>query len=252
MKKIIAFWFVLLLISTKLVSQSSFYDMNTIQLIELTFTQSNRDYMMDTVKAGSEGYFMVSKLKINGVEYDSVGVKYKGSSTYRVSQVENPLHIEQDTFKEEEYNGFSDSKLSNHSALGERIASTHVPEGIIDSISFKAKTTDVSLKRGPDEKAGLVFAKPSFTDAINFTTYIDENKSSSVISVYPNPFSEKLLIKSGTMTIRSIRIVNLIGKTVFCQQVNNSNNVELYLSQFPKGIYMIMLNDEIGRKIIKN
>ena len=104
MKKIIAFWFVLLLISTKLVSQSSFYDMNTIQLIELTFTQSNRDYMMDTVKAGSEGYFMVSKLKINGVEYDSVGVKYKGSSTYRVSQVKNPLHIEQDTYKEEEYN----------------------------------------------------------------------------------------------------------------------------------------------------
>lgn len=34
----------------------SFYDINVIQKIELTFEQSNWDYMLDTAKAGSDGY----------------------------------------------------------------------------------------------------------------------------------------------------------------------------------------------------
>lgn len=113
MKKTISFWFILMLISTKLVAQSSFYDLNTIQLIEITFAQANWDYMMDTAKAGSEGYVMASKIKINGVEYDSVGVKYKGNSTYRANQVKNPFHIELDTYKNQDHEGFTDIKLSN-------------------------------------------------------------------------------------------------------------------------------------------
>lgn len=113
MKIAIIFWFLLLLTSTRIAAQSSFYDLNTIQLIEITFSQSNWDYMMDTAKAGSEGYIMASKIKINGVEYDSAGVKYKGNSTYKANQVKNPLHIELDTHKEQDHEGFTDIKLSN-------------------------------------------------------------------------------------------------------------------------------------------
>jgi spore coat protein CotH len=113
MKITILFLFVAMLFSAKLTAQSSFYDVNAIQLIEITFAQTNWDYMMDTAKAGSEGYIMASMVKINGVEYDSVGVKYKGNSTYRPNQVKNPLHIELDTYKNQDHEGFTDIKLSN-------------------------------------------------------------------------------------------------------------------------------------------
>jgi hypothetical protein len=113
MKITILFLFVAMLFSAKLSAQSSFYDVNTIQLIEITFAQTNWDYMMDTAKAGSEGYIMASMVKINGVEYDSVGVKYKGNSTYRPNQVKNPLHIELDTYKAHDHQGYTDIKLSN-------------------------------------------------------------------------------------------------------------------------------------------
>lgn len=33
----------------------SLYDVNTVQKIEITFSQSNWDYMLDTAKTGSEG-----------------------------------------------------------------------------------------------------------------------------------------------------------------------------------------------------
>jgi hypothetical protein len=52
-------------------------------------------------------------VKINGVQFDSAGVKYKGNSTYSASQVKNPFHIALDAFKEQDYQGYTDVKLSN-------------------------------------------------------------------------------------------------------------------------------------------
>jgi hypothetical protein len=89
------------------------YDINTVQEIRIEFEQSNWDYLMDTAKAGNETYLMAKSVTINGVEYDSVGVKYKGNSTYRANQVKNPFHIELDTYKEQDYQGYKDIKLSN-------------------------------------------------------------------------------------------------------------------------------------------
>lgn len=113
MKKTFTISLVALLISLKLIAQSSFYNENTIQLIEITFTQTNWDYMLDTAKAGSESYIMASNVKINGVQFDSVGVKYKGNSSYNPNQVKNPFHIELDTYKDQNYEGFTDIKLGN-------------------------------------------------------------------------------------------------------------------------------------------
>jgi len=91
----------------------SFYDLSTIQTIEITFSQSNWDYMLDTAKAGSDGYIMAQSVTINGSQYDSVGVKYKGNSTYNPGYIKNPFHIELDTYKEQDYQGYKDIKLSN-------------------------------------------------------------------------------------------------------------------------------------------
>lgn len=91
----------------------NFYDINSIQKIEITFTQPNWDYMLDTAKAGSESFIMAKKVVVNGVAFDSVGVKYKGNSTYNPNQKKNPFHIELDTWKNQDYQGFTDIKLSN-------------------------------------------------------------------------------------------------------------------------------------------
>ncbi len=91
----------------------SLYDINTIQSIQITFAQSNWDYMLDTATTGSDGYIMAQSVSINGVVFDSVGVKYKGNSTYNSNQVKNPFHIELDTYKNQDYQGYTDLKLSN-------------------------------------------------------------------------------------------------------------------------------------------
>jgi len=91
----------------------SFYDINTVQSINIVFSQSNWDYMLDTAYAGSGNYILAQSVTINGTTFDSVGVKYKGNSTYNANQVKNPFHIELDTYKDHNYQGYTDIKLSN-------------------------------------------------------------------------------------------------------------------------------------------
>jgi hypothetical protein len=91
----------------------NFYAIDTIQKIEITFTQSNWDYILDTAKQGSDTYTLAPLVKINGVIFDSVGVKYKGNSSYNQNNAKNPLHIELDHFKTQDYQGIKDIKLSN-------------------------------------------------------------------------------------------------------------------------------------------
>ena len=94
-------------------SAQDLYDLNVIQRIDITFAENNWDAILDAQKAGADDYTMAQTLAINGEVYDSVGVKYKGNSTYRATQVKNPFHIEFNTFKDQDHQGYSDIKLSN-------------------------------------------------------------------------------------------------------------------------------------------
>lgn len=89
------------------------YDLNTVQRIDITFAESNWDALLDAEKAGNEDYIMAQSVAVNGEVYDSVGVKYKGNSTYDSRQVKNPFHIEFNTYKDQDHQGYSDIKLSN-------------------------------------------------------------------------------------------------------------------------------------------
>lgn len=97
----------------KLNAQSSFYDINTIQKIEIVFNQSNWDYQMDTSRLGLDGFIHADTVKINGAIYMHAGVKYKGNSSYDSTFIKNPVHIELDSYQNQDYLGVKDIKLSN-------------------------------------------------------------------------------------------------------------------------------------------
>jgi len=98
---------------SSLQAQVDLYDPATVQVIEITFSQSNWDYQMDTAKAGSEGYILADQVVVNGVVYPSCGVKYKGNSSYSANNAKNPLHIQLDYTLNQSYQGYTDIKLSN-------------------------------------------------------------------------------------------------------------------------------------------
>ncbi len=90
-----------------------FYALNTIQKIEISFSQNDWDFQLDKLKLGSDKYLMATWVKVNGVVFDSVGVKYKGNSSYDSTYKKNSLHIELNSFKAQSYQGYTDIKLGN-------------------------------------------------------------------------------------------------------------------------------------------
>jgi hypothetical protein len=94
-------------------AQTSFYDKDTVQHIEIKFAFNDWDNRLDTAAVGAEGYTVALWCKINGQQFDSVGVKYKGNSSFKVTNKKNPLHIELNYVKKQDYQGFKDIKLSN-------------------------------------------------------------------------------------------------------------------------------------------
>jgi spore coat protein CotH len=111
MKKIT---FLLLMLSSLFATGQTFYDLNTIQTIQITFAESNWDALMDANEASAaDPYLSAQSVTINGVTYNTVGVKYKGNSSFNANQVKNPLHIELDTYVDQNYQGYTDIKLSN-------------------------------------------------------------------------------------------------------------------------------------------
>lgn len=109
--KLLLYCFFLLAGSTVIAQE--FYNLETIQTIEINFAQSNWDQLLDAAKATDAGYILAESVTINGTVFDSVGVKYKGNSTYNANQIKNPWHIELDTYKEHQYEAYTDIKLSN-------------------------------------------------------------------------------------------------------------------------------------------
>lgn len=91
-----------------------FYDRANVQTIEVFFGFSDWDAQLDALASTTEDYLLADSVRINGVVYDSVGVKYKGNSSYNANNNKNPLHIELNyTHNSYDYMGYTDIKLQN-------------------------------------------------------------------------------------------------------------------------------------------
>lgn len=89
------------------------YDIDNITTIDLTFEETNWDEIMDDYYEADLDERLVGTIVINGEFYDSVGVKYKGNSTYSPDNLKNPLNIKIDHILDQKFQGYTTFKLSN-------------------------------------------------------------------------------------------------------------------------------------------
>jgi ribosomal protein L32 len=63
------------------------------------------------------------------------------------------------------------------------------------------------------------------------------------IKIYPNPVKNELIIDRGQLTINSVEIIDLSGKTIF--QFNELRN-QINVSALPRGIYFVKVETDKG------
>jgi len=104
---------ILLFFSINIYSQD-FYNINTVNTIDINFSQSNWDEILDSLyEAGNEERLVGSAI-INGVQFDSIGIRYKGNSSYSPNRLKNPLNIKLDhIIEDQELDGYGTLKLAN-------------------------------------------------------------------------------------------------------------------------------------------
>lgn len=71
----------------------------------------------------------------------------------------------------------------------------------------------------------------------------EESNNSSPFQLYPNPTSEKVNLIFKEKEGRTIKLVNIIGKEVLKIE-NNKLNLQLDVSNYPKGIYFVKVEAE--------
>lgn len=96
----------------------------------------------------------------------------------------------------------------------------------------------------------------SDTNSINVhvTVGINNLLEKNTIEIYPNPFNEKLTIRSSLLHVNSIKIYDLMGKLIFKQDIN-IKEVTIDLAALSNGMYLLEaeINTGIGLfKILKN
>lgn len=111
--RIFTILFILSLIYCTQLPAQSLYDPNQISLIEITFQDNNWDQILDNYYAAGSDNRLLATVEINGTKFDSVGIRYRGGSTYHPDNVKNPMSIKLDYAKKQDYQGYETLKIGN-------------------------------------------------------------------------------------------------------------------------------------------
>ena len=89
---------------------------------------------------------------------------------------------------------------------------------------------------------------------ISFQIGIDDAKSEKSFKVYPNPAKNHLTIEwDANSLFNNLIIANQLGQTMLKQVVSNSHLINLNTGDWPKGVYIIRLenkSDTQTRKVV--
>ena len=118
------------------------------------------------------------------------------------------------------------------------------------------ETTQSILVGTPDTYC--VTVSDSNTCSNNDCVFIDISNGiqgvlqSKLYSVYPNPVTDRILINlTHRLSNAEIELKNSIGKLIKKIDVNNSDEISIDLSAFPKGIYFLRLNADNYSDVMK-
>ncbi len=96
-----------------------FYNLNRVRDVKLEFAEQNWSQILDSFKLAGEDERLIGKATIDGILYDSVGVRFKGNSSYhnvrKTDSGKLPFNIKLNTVKKKQRlpGGQKTLKLSN-------------------------------------------------------------------------------------------------------------------------------------------
>ena len=105
--------FIAVLFRSTSINSQSLYDVQSLTKIELLFEDKNWEDTLNKYYFIGDEQRLLATIIINGQKLDSVGVRFKGHSTYSDTDKKKPLNIKLNYKKKQNYQGFKKIKLAN-------------------------------------------------------------------------------------------------------------------------------------------
>ena len=100
--------------------------------------------------------------------------------------------------------------------------------------------TDMAITSYTMGTSATVLINCSPATLTNTTTYINnEVANNNLTNIYPNPANDSFIIETTSIEKQTLEIVDVTGKIVLCQELNNKTNIDA--SNLDNGIYFIQL-----------
>ncbi|MEO6303757.1 MAG: T9SS type A sorting domain-containing protein, partial [Bacteroidia bacterium] len=83
--------------------------------------------------------------------------------------------------------------------------------------------------------------------SVSLCTGITKNGNSTTFKVYPNPTQGFVTLSFEEDFTGQVNIFNTLGQLLITQKLNGSEKIEMNLTSYPKGIYLIKLIPNEGK-----
>ena len=103
----------LLVLAAFTVFAQNLYDTDQVTTVEITFQDNDWNQTLLDFQAAGNGERLMAEVEINGEQFDSVGIRFRGGSTFAPNNTKNPLNIKLDYLKNQDFQGYEVLKLSN-------------------------------------------------------------------------------------------------------------------------------------------
>jgi choice-of-anchor B domain-containing protein len=91
----------------------------------------------------------------------------------------------------------------------------------------------------------------TFQVAVEAPLGINENSLNNELAVFPNPASEAVYVSSQKTPITSLQLIDMLGKQLWSVKNLESLTETIDISQLSKGVYFIIINNQLTKRIIK-
>lgn len=179
-RSVLCAWFAYVLMcsfSTNSNAQNDFYDNNAIREIRLYFNQPNWAQQLDSLFIAGQEERLLASLTIDGVQFDSVGVRYKGFSSVDTAFIKNPFNIDLDyVISGQDYQGITKLKLGNV---------IHDPSFVREVLSY-----EIARKYMPASNANYanVFVNDILIGLYNNVQAVNKNFAETYFGIRSNSF----------------------------------------------------------------
>lgn len=116
-------------------AEKDFFDTDQVHSLKLNFNQQDWPYLLDSLRIQGDGY-LLANIEIDGKLYENVGVRYRGSKSFRTGNKRNAFNIKLNYInKNQNHQGYRKIKLSNalrdpsllREVMGYEIAGNYLP-----------------------------------------------------------------------------------------------------------------------------